>query len=369
MSRNICLITYCHSHNYGVALQLFATYKKLKALGNQVTVLNYQNKFEASQQSTRFLFTNAEWKAKARYFLSTYVFGSGKNGKRNFSDFYRALHYTQPVSRMAEVEQMKDFDLFCVGSDQVWNPRITDGFDDVFTLNGKVAHKISYASSMGSLQFDGYDEKAFLRNLSAFDSISVRENSAFRYLQEHLSHPQPEQVVDPTLLYGKNGWDAAMRAANIAPLLSEKYVLVYALGGCFDLNNAVAHRIAEKINAKVAVITLSNRPKKVDYILNHATPLEFVSLIQHASFVVTNSFHGTCFSLLYERPFYSVRYGDNPARAEELLARYGLSGRLWREGDKINESALDNADIHQAQKNLRMDVIASEKWLEGAIHG
>lgn len=369
MNRKICLITYCSSNNYGAALQLYATYKELECIGHDVTVLNYKNKYEASQQSFRFLLTGVGLKSKARYLISTCLFATRKNSKKNFSDFYSNLQYTPPVSDIAEVKKMTQFDVFCVGSDQVWNPRITDGFDEVFTLNGKVARKISYASSMGSLQFGGYDEKDFIRRLADFDSISVREKGAYEYLQKHLPDKVINQVVDPTILYGREGWDKSIREAGELDSITEKYVLVYALGGCFDRLNVLAHKIAAKLDAKVAAITLSSRPKKVDYLLNHATPLEFVNYIKNAAFVVTNSFHGTCFSLIYGTPFYSVRYDDNPARAEELLERYHLADRLYREGDLIDNALLSSDDIDPAQLRLKEDAATSEKWLEGAIRG
>lgn len=368
MNHKICLITYCNSYNYGAALQLYATYKKLEAMGNQVTVLNYQNKFENSQHTIRYLFTKAKIKEKIRFLVSSYVFGSSKNGKRNFNKFYNAMNYSVPVSNIGEFERLTDFDVFCVGSDQVWNPRITDEFDDIFTLNGNFVKKVSYASSMGSNQFGGYDTKEFLRRLASFDYLSVREKGAYEYLHDNLPDKQIEQVVDPTILYGKAGWEKSIDEAGIKQSLPEKYVLIYALGGCFDELNVLAHKIADKMGTKVAVITLSNRPKDVDFLVNRATPLEFVNLIKNAFFVVTNSFHGTCFSFLFGTPFYSVRYGDNPARSEELLNKYALSHRLYRDGNRIEDMSMRNEDIILAQNKLNVDADVSKRWLESVLN-
>ena len=262
MNKKICLITYCNSYNYGAALQLYATYKKLECMGYDVTVLNYQNKYEASQQSYKFLLINTDIKEKAKYLIATYLFHTRSNSKKNFSGFYKGLKYTTPISDIAEVKNMKQFDVFCVGSDQVWNPRITNGFDEVFTLNGKLPRKISYASSMGSLQFDGFSEKELISRLADFDSISVREKGAYQYLAQRLPDKAVEQVVDPTILYGREGWDKSICEANVKPPLPAKYVLVYALGGCFESLNSLAHKIAAKLGTKVAAITLSNRPKR-----------------------------------------------------------------------------------------------------------
>lgn len=369
MKKKVCLITYSHSPNYGAALQLFATYKMLEKLGCEVRVLDYQNKFESEKDKFGFWFSNASLKEKARVFISSYIFGVKKNAVYNFNKFYDSLEYTDIIHSVVELSTMSEFDAFCVGSDQVWNPSITNGFDDVFILNTKLPRKISYASSMGSLKFDGYDEDKLVSSLMTFDSVSVRERSSYDYLNNHFSGKYVTQVVDPTFLFGMKNWDECLERNNINPMIKEKYVLIYALGGYLEQSNKIAHDIANRIGAKVALITLSNRYKDVDYLLTKVTPLDFVSLVKNASFVVVNSFHGTCFSLIYGTPFYSVRFGDNPARSEELLGKYGLTSRLFKNGDEISNDALNDKDIICAQERLQLDADKSVLWLNGAIYG
>lgn len=367
--KKICLATYVRSPNYGAALQLYATYKALSELGCDVTIMNYQNPFESDKLSLRYLFSHVGFKEKARQYISSYIFGVKQNAKRNFEPFYQKMKYSARIVSIDEIGNLGDFDVFCVGSDQVWNPRITDGFDDVFILNSSIPRrKISYASSMGSCDIEGYPEEKFIESIKQFSSISVREKIACDFLSEKIQKPI-KQVVDPTFLLSSDDWNQVINKINSKKVCNGKYVLVYALGGYFEKNRLLANKVAKKIGAKVVAITLSNRPKKVDKIVNNATPIDFVRIIRDASFVVTNSFHGTCFSLIMGTPFYSVRFGDNPARAEELLAAYGLQERLFREGDKIKPIHLKNNDLVAVKKKIDENARDAKEWLENAIYG
>ena len=366
--KKICLITYTRSPNYGAALQLYATYKALEQLGGKVTVLDYQNQFESQKRGLRFILSGAGIKEVVREYVGSYVFGVKNNAKRNFGDFYNQMHYSKRIKSINELMKTDEFDVLCVGSDQVWNPRITNGYDDVFTLNIQTSsRKISYASSMGSCNFEEYPDRDFLNAIDKFDRISVREEVARQYLCNRISKPI-KKVVDPTLLIGEEGWNKAINENDKGFQPNEKYVLVYALGGYFESNLVLAQKVARMIGAKVYAITLSNRRKNVDKIITDASPLDFVRLVRDASFVVTNSFHGTCFSIIMKTPFYSVRFGDNPARAEELLKLCKLENRLFKEDDEIQTEVLNNDDVVKAQTIVNISIEDSKNWLYRAVY-
>ena len=366
--KKVCLITYTGSPNYGAALQLFATYRVLQDMGCDVSVINYQNQFESEKSGLRYLFSNVGIKEKAREYISSYIFGVKKNAHHNFDDFYKQMKYTPCIHSIDEIKTIGEFDIWCVGSDQVWNPVITNGFDDVFTLNKRLnSKKISYASSMGSCELSNFSDKTFLQSLEQFDYISVRENVALAYLQNRINRPI-KKVIDPTFLLGKSGWQECIDANMHTHIPKEKYVLIYALGGDFDKNKNVAISIAKRIDAKVYAITLSNRNKGVDRIITDASPYDFVSYIQNASFVVTNSFHGTCFSLMMGTPFISIRFGANPARAEELLSYCKLEHRLIQSSDMEQIDVLGNEDILEAQSIIAPFAEESREWLKRAVY-
>ena len=95
MKKKICLISYCHSPNYGAALQLYATYKAIERLGYSPIILNYDNSHEQSQTSLKYLFlTQKDIKGFLRFLISGYIFGSKRNGVKSFEAFYNSLTYT-----------------------------------------------------------------------------------------------------------------------------------------------------------------------------------------------------------------------------------------------------------------------------------
>lgn len=365
----VCLITYSRSNNYGAALQLFATYRYLERMGCQVDILNYQNVFEASKDGNGLLSISVSIKDAIRWFISGHIFRSIKNAKQNFSKFYNSMNYTAQVSSIKQIESWKDYDLFVVGSDQVWNPNLTNGFDHVFCLKSdKIKRKISYASSMGSLDFKNFDTKVLFEGLSSFTSLSVREKIAQEYLERNV-RKNISIVIDPTMLFDRKEWNQLLQLDKVKNPIPEKYVLIYALGGEFDKNNSVARQVADILNIKTAVVTLSNRPKNVDYLMNNITPNQFVKLVNDAEFIVTNSFHGTCFSILFEKPFYSVKYGLNPKRTEELLNRYQLQRRIFSEGDEVDKSLINNMDVKSSSKMIAAFRAESQQWFEEAVWG
>lgn len=140
-------------------------------------------------------------------------------------------------------------------------------------------------------------------------------------------------------------------------------------GGKFTQLYTIASQIAKERSLKIAVITLSNRRKPVDYLLNHITPREFVKLIGQASLVVTNSFHGTCFSIIGKTPFVSVEYASNSERAKALLEKCGLKHRLILADSFLGKEVYGVEDIVQAQECIINEVSESWEWFKGAING
>lgn len=363
--KKTAIVTYCHSPNYGAALQLFATYKAIEKNGGKAIVVDYVNEYEDSQISLPFLLKNKKLKLFLRVLISGYIFRSIPNQKRNFTDFYSSMDYTEKIRSADELKKLKDVNVFCVGSDQVWNPLITGKFDDVFFLNTPLEQKkISFSSSMGSLNFE-VDEAYLKKALADFAHISVREKIAQEYLAEKTGREITE-VVDPTLLFTKQEW-AEMLQNNDEREIKEPYILIYAIGGEFGKLLKAARKVQKITGMKIACVTLSSRPKPVDYVLDHANPAKFVKYIAQAAFVVTNSFHGTSFSIINQVPFLSYVYEENPGRAMGLLKLCGLEQRAYHGGDEVNPQAFDPKDIIAASEILKAEAQRSMQWLKEAV--
>lgn len=244
-----------------------------------------------------------------------------------------------------------NYDVYVMGSDQIWNPEITRGFDPVYFgylgFPKRERKYISYAASMEQSELSD-DEKVFCSEaLKNFDAISVREKDLADLLQS-LTAQNVEVVLDPTLLLNKSSWEKIATP----PKIKGKYVLVYQV----RVNkNAIeiAKRIAEQIKATVIQLTVSPYPSRRK--LQTESPTQFLGVMQHAACVVTTSFHGTAFSLIFNRPFYYVEQGDGrDSRAKSLLSDVELTNRVIQINDSQTFTKIDYDIVNNKLAELQM---------------
>ena len=239
---------------------------------------------------------------------------------------------------------MLPYDLILSGSDQIWNPKIfPDGrFDPVFFGAFSQRRRIAYAPSFGIPHIPEGMEEELRGYLKQFSHISVRERQGQRIVKD-LTGQEVPVVLDPTLLLTRDQW-SAMAAP---PGLSGGYILCY----CISRPGALApyiHQLAEKTG--LPVVQLCGIRQKVHpraRCVLDAGPAEFLSLFQNASYVCTNSFHGTVFSVQFQKPFFTaVAPGElaepESSRTFSILSRLGLTERIIGKGDTAGwEDAID----------------------------
>jgi hypothetical protein len=207
----------------------------------------------------------------------------------------------------------KDYACFVAGSDQIWNPNfIAYGHPETlpFASEGK---RVALAASIGISHIRDADKDWFAREIGRFDHISVREDRAAEIVRE-LTRREAEVVIDPTLAMEGDEW-RTLADDRLTP--AEPFVFAYLLGGTGkDASSALA--TASENGA--SVLTLSDRDKPGEL---PAGPAEFISLVDHATHVVTDSFHAAAFSVLLGTPLTIVRrQGDTSMFSRlESLAR------------------------------------------------
>lgn len=235
---------------------------------------------------------------------------------------------------MAEIASAEEYDektvfhtpyaRLVVGSDQVWNLSCTGG-DLAFLPLGMPQKKVySYAASFGVSALPADVIPLFSRALSPMRVLSVREESGARICRESLGL-SAEVALDPTLLLDADAWRAFAAGAD-EPRKKEPYLLLYTLTGSARVK-ATARRLSRELGLPIYNLTVSTRDRTGARRIRAAGPREFVSLIANASYVVTDSFHGTAFSLNFGVPFYSFAENERASRITDLLARVGLSDR------------------------------------------
>ena len=383
MSPNrIGIITIHKVNNYGAELQAFALQEKLNRIGHEAEIIDYlfykHKDFKHTRRSKPFVSIGIKRQLKEFFIpmlsqLKSLPHKAESIRRDQAFERFRNQHvrYSKKTyfSMDALYESIMDYDIFMVGSDQVWNPfcnvSLSPYFLD-FAPQGKP--KLSYASSFGVSEIP-VDAKPFYRDyLNQFDQIAVREEQGVSIVSD-LTGRKAAHVVDPTLLLDEKEW----REVSLPVKVEEPYLLLYVLTES-KYATEIAKKVATHLNLKI--VRICKNAAKEDWdrsILNiiDAGPSEYISLFLDASFVVTNSFHGTAFSVNFQKPFYTVLPADKPnnSRQEGLLRSVGLERRILPEGTDLSNKEMHQIDFSSAAKLLQHMISHSEQYLLNTIGG
>ena len=235
---------------------------------------------------------------------------------RDFADRYISYRYgVQDFARLAD-----EYDVFVVGSDQVWNP-IFAPEDEYFLGFAPERKRLSYAASISIPEIPAEHRERFIHGIKGMHSLSLREQAGADLIRE-LTGREAEVHVDPTMLLTADEWRAVERVP--AWYHGEDYVLTYFLG----TRPPEVDALLAKTGLRVV-----NLLDMADYVAYTTGVDEFIWAIEHASLVYTDSFHGTVFSILFRRPFVACnRVGtateeNMGSRLDTLLGYFGLEGR------------------------------------------
>ncbi|SFR62173.1 polysaccharide pyruvyl transferase family protein [Maribacter stanieri] len=377
--KRIGIITILNVNNYGAELQAFALHHKLKKMGYENEIINYlyyKNPEYKSENSSRPLIkTSAKNKLKDlvlkwldKYSALKYP-EIAKRRKQRFDDFHKKHTATSKAYRSySELYNAKpEYENYIVGSDQVWNPNNGTNIAPYFlTFAPNESNKVSYASSfgVGSINEVYYPQyKKWINNLK---HISTREADGVDIIKSSTGK-NATHVVDPTLLLSKNDWKNLM----IPYKQSEPYILVFI----FKKNKYaedLAYKIQKDTGYKIIRICKNEMPlESDDKILNIRDfgPAEFLGLYNGASVVLTTSFHGSIFSLIFEKPFYTITptSKNNNSRQESLMNIVGLKNRLLQEGDDVDLTQLKSIDFHDVKSKLDNQIDISIEFLKRSL--
>lgn len=342
----IGLLTFHRAVNYGAVLQCYALQEILKSLGHEVFVIDYRQPRVERTDRMKISLQTAYSLLRSFHFgtLFYYCLNRNKNRRRlsNFDGYL--LNNINLFDGECDHENIpQSFDLYIVGSDQIWNTAICDGIDPVFWGNFVRPDKsklISYAASTSLKNIKGLDSTKLMRNLSNFNAISVREYSVWNFLSKQTSVPPIHHVLDPTILADRDVWDSY----DNNELRNMKYVL------SFGVRAYKPHPNILKEKARILANEMKCDVLSIDFI--NDSPRDFISKIRNASAVVTSSYHGVVFSIVFRRNLYACLYGDDQdERYAELLNTIGAS-----------ECLIDvQSDIHIRKFNYsRVDAALNE---------
>lgn len=237
-----------------------------------------------------------------------------------------------------------DMDCLIFGSDQIWNP---NWFHPYYYANYKeiVVNKMAYAPSIGVTEIGDSQKEKYRKSLETFSKIGVREKTGKQIIQE-LYEGTVENVVDPTLLHTKEEWKQILDLEKTNTDTQEKYICVYFLSENAKHWKAV-YSLAKREKLKVKIIPYVGTSflRKGDVIASTSVQ-DFISIIENAQYVITDSFHATVFSVIFNREFYTLERFDSKnllsqnSRIYDFLSEIELEKRIL----PFNTSKIDYSE-------------------------
>ncbi len=322
----IGILSFPNSVSYGAELQLYALYRSVRKLGYDPEVINYHNSYMKAERHLAKNGGKMSLKDKAKK-----AFGKMLHLPlyKKITAFEKKNLTCYPKKAFQDKDQLCKvglrYDGVICGSDQVWNPDITDSdlsyFLDFCTDKTR---RISYAPSFGVEEFTDEFSKNIKNELDKFHSVSVREAQGQEFLQKLLQKPVP-LVVDPTLLMNNDEWATMEEEFKV----DGDYILYYTIRNSKTLKDFCMN-LSKKTGLKVVIVggnfIQKIRNKTVEYACD-ITPNQWLYLIHNAKYVVTNSFHGTAFSINYRKDFYVEFSSYTNSRLEHITRILGLEDR------------------------------------------
>ena len=363
----------CHAvFNYGAALQAFALSTYLQECGHSVETINYIPEYFNHRYN--FWYRNPKSRFYKIFKLSKVLFLPFALYNYYIKQLYKRVkpfrefeHQYLKLSKLytdcvAIVNDYPGYDCVIAGSDQIWNSFLSNGKDPAFYLEfaPKGVRRVAYAASFGSTQIN----QEFLKEVSSWlkkiDYLSVRESSGVGLLNQ--CGVDGVQVMDPVFLLTSQEWIQKLPIRKF----EEDYIIVYDLSE----NNTDIADYAKWLSGETGykIISVNDRKQRqyADKNINDAGPVEFLSYLAHADYVVTTSFHASALSLIFEKELYtfSNKGANNSNRMAELLALVGVDSRFNPE-----QKLYPKIDYSKVNMIKRAKIIESKKYLNNSIDG
>lgn len=341
----VVIITLHTVSNYGSCLQAYATQTIFDRLGFETEIVDYYRKDNLPEyavekafngrrlQKYRDVWKKAPWLKKA---LSIPMGIIVRRQRKPFNDFRKKyLNLSKRMYRSAEELEKNppEADVYCTGSDQVWNSVWNRGFEEPFYLTFAPEEKkrIAFAASIGRESIDEWEKPLMRDALSKYSAISMREASGVAILNS-LGFPDVELVLDPTLMLAKDEWS---KIATMPASVKEPYILVYQLNKNAELVSYV-EAVASKYSMGVVKISygIYDMMKSAKTLIAPSVN-DFVGLFLNASYVITDSFHATAYSLNFGVPFTAIAPERFSTRITTILALTGTEDRMLGSVDDV----------------------------------
>lgn len=338
--KEVGILTFQNANNYGAVFQAFALQEVVKDLGANVKVINY----DAPQMMLKRI------------------------QERRFNDFISEYLQLTEFGECINDINTSGFDVFLTGSDQIWNPQITRNDETYFldfVKNG--AKKVSYAASIGlNVELANNYRKIYEKYLPHYDGISLREESHVPFVKDIVG--DGKQVIasmDPSVLLTAKHYEEKLSLRDVD---EEQYIFVYSNRlepKVFDL----AHLLSLYMGYKLVITSMYDDyffSKKAKVVKGNS-PIEWMEYIRGAELVLTDSFHGIMYSMVFEKPFYAYTpLNTNVVRVTDVLKKVGFEDRKLTNIYNIKDIKFEQ-DYSFARKIIENERKCSYEYLQNSI--
>jgi len=347
----IGIITFHRAINYGAILQAYALHESIKALGHQAVIIDYKNPHIEKQYDP---ISSIDYRNMKSLVTAILLYHRRVKKIKYFDDFrtkYFLLDQINDLYGAHNTDNLEKYDGFLTGSDQVWN-YATTRFDKAYFLDfvSNSKKKSSYAASFGFDRIPDEYLDEYKTLLGDFNHLSVREEQGAEIIK-NLINRRAEVVLDPTMLLSRDEW------IKVSQHCTQKndYILIYQLAASQSLLD-FASDLSKRTNCEIVCISDALRKRIKATYARGIGPQQFLGLFRNAKYIVTNSFHGSAFSIIFNKPFF-VEMLPPPAkinsRLENILDTFYLRSRQIIEGR--NSNILEDIEYTNVNKKLEQE--------------
>lgn len=369
--KKVLFITRHAVPNYGSILQAIASVEYFRLNGIEAEVLDYVPQNEKPENLYIPMLASSRF-SNYRFLKGVYTLIRRPDFKimgEKFREYQKnLLPLTKEYNHLDENSELVKYDAYITGSDQVWGKIALDPYDKHYFWDFiKDDNIFSFSASFGKTQYSKEELEVFEELLKKYRGITVRENTALDILKK-MNIYNAKQILDPTLLVEKKYWNSFASSC----MKRDKYIVVYQIHDNKEMN-VYAKKMEKYLG--IPLIRVSNsfshiiRNGKLVYL---PTPEEFLGLIRSAEYVLTDSFHATVFSILFERNFSIVHSGVTNTRIESLLKTFDLENRSIKGFDDFTQTQrrIDYQKVNEIlEKEREKSNLIMESFVFSKIRG
>jgi len=374
VSRKVSLMTFHGSHNFGSVMQAYALKRTVEDLGNECVIINFRPVAQLDKYSLFPKMYGMKYFAKSAAQLLAHPLARS----RTFFQYEEFI--SKNLTDAPEINYIRDLiavegDILLTGSDQVWGyqiPEFIKSKEDIrpaYYYSFANGRKVSYAPSTGTATAAQLSSYANL--IQEYSHVSVREKKATSLVSALFGRPV-ECVLDPTFLVGEDVYQSLIDSDIAGNRASEGYCLIYSLQGLRarkdwqKLVSLIQDDIGLPMISASHFVPLKGVGIKPVFDIG---PIDVLALFKNASYVLTDTYHGTLFSIHFDKQFVTFTPNRDDPRIDDITDRLGLANRVARTVEEAVKAAGERIEYGEVARTRSIEIGSSMQYLKSALQG